>query len=472
MESIYIFLFLSFFYICKKVQHHQPIPNRKYMKKIKKLSLLIVCIATTIVSITSCQKSGINSLMQTKTTAADIQNKSLLMQKDSLVSTPFGYKKKSQVHFLPSGHELTESNGRLLEKDSKTKQTINDFGVINVNSGATITNNNLAVTKSAVVPGLGTGWITDAVWNNTNTANAISKFITTWVVPDAPVNNDNQTIYIFNGMQDGVSATSHILQPVLQWGPSNAGGGNYWAATNWYGSGQGSTANYFYGTLVTVSAGTSLQGVMTMTAQNGSLYSYNSSFSGFPANSSMTVTNVPQLTYAFETLEAYGVQYSLDYPMTYEVPMTNIQILLNSGVNAPIQWTAENRVTDIGQHTVIVNNNSPNGEVDIYIRNHYVMPITVTMPSSASLHAVVVGITPAYSGFPGANLTFTNTSTQNYITYNSTDTYNIQVTTVTQRCHVTLNGQTQDTQGGHTYASFNNISLSGSGPLQISVTPF
>lgn len=44
---------------------------------------------------------------------------------DSLVLTPFGYKEKSKVHFLPPDHELIESNNRLLEMDSRTKKVIN-----------------------------------------------------------------------------------------------------------------------------------------------------------------------------------------------------------------------------------------------------------------------------------------------------------------------------------------------------------
>ena len=441
------------------------------MKNLGNLSLSIVYLTALIVSISACKKNSLDLSINTKTKAASTKEKgTLVTQNDSLVSTPFGYKKKSQVHFLPSEHELFESNGRLLEKDLKTKQTINDFGKIDLNNGTVGKSvNSLNAIVSNTVPGVYNGWVTDADWYNGNTADAIAKFTTNWVVPQAPLNNNGQTIYFFNGMQDGRIASSHILQPVLQWGTSSAGGGNYWAITNWYGSGQGSTANYFYGTLSMVSSGVTLQGIMTMTAQNGNLYSYASVFNGAPSSTSMHVTNMPQLTWAFETLEAYGVQYPLDYPMSYEVPMTNIQILTQSGANVPINWGVENNITDIGQHTVVVNS----GEVDIYIRNHYVMPITVTMPSNPNLHAVDVSIIPSISGYPGGGGTFTSTSTKNYITYQSSDTYNIQVTTITQRCHVTLNGQTQDTQGGHTYASFNNVVLpSGGAALQISVTPF
>ena len=87
------------------------------------------------------------------------------------------------------------------------------------------------------------------------------------------------------------------------------------------------------------------------------------------------------------------------------------------------------------------------------------------MTPSSTLHAVVVGIA-------SSNLTFTSTSTQNFTGFVSGSTYTVTVTTVTQRCHVTLNGQTQDTAGGHTYVTFNNVPCYAYVPMQISVTAF
>ena len=54
-----------------------------------------------------------------------------------------------------------------------------------------------------------------------------------------------------------------IYPPVLQWGPSAAGGGNYWAVASWYADGQGGQA--FYSQLVQVSnPGDILVGIMTL----------------------------------------------------------------------------------------------------------------------------------------------------------------------------------------------------------------
>ena len=80
------------------------------------------------------------------------------------------------------------------------------------------------------------GWIENAQWRNGG-SNPIIYFSTKWVVPPAPSASDGQTVFLFNGLQPDNGA--HILQPVLQWGPSAAGGGNYWSITNWYVDGQG-----------------------------------------------------------------------------------------------------------------------------------------------------------------------------------------------------------------------------------------
>jgi hypothetical protein len=81
-------------------------------------------------------------------------------------------------------------------------------------------------------PALGSGWIAYTYWNN-GTGKSITSFKTRWVVPPAPVSNDGQLIYLFNGIQN-YGYNYGILQPVLQWGASPAGGGSYWAVASWY----------------------------------------------------------------------------------------------------------------------------------------------------------------------------------------------------------------------------------------------
>lgn len=63
----------------------------------------------------------------------------------------------------------------------------------------------------------------------------------------------DQLLYLFTALlgwdvMDNGNYFNHILQPVLQWGLSPAGGGNYWAINNWYVNDQ----DYFYDSLIVV----------------------------------------------------------------------------------------------------------------------------------------------------------------------------------------------------------------------------
>jgi len=133
---------------------------------------------------------------------------------ENLVLTPAGYMERSRVHFIGEGQQLSVREGRLQSIDIHTGKTLRDFGAVK------ITPTRLPAAS---------GWIAYSYWTNTGTP--ITYFTTNWVVPSAPTNKGSQTFFLFNGMQDGTTSTSYIIQPVLQWGPSAAGGGKYWAVT-------------------------------------------------------------------------------------------------------------------------------------------------------------------------------------------------------------------------------------------------
>lgn len=124
----------------------------------------------------------------------------------SLVVTPFGPRPAESVHLIPPGSGVTRQTGVLQRFDVAT-------GVLT----------DLATTAVPAAPPT-TGWVVDASWVN-GTGTPITYFATSWVVPPPPATSNGQTIFLFNGMQDATN--SHILQPVLQWGTSGAGGGDY-----------------------------------------------------------------------------------------------------------------------------------------------------------------------------------------------------------------------------------------------------
>jgi hypothetical protein len=209
-------------------------------------------------------------------------------------------------------------------------------------------------------PALGSGWITYASWSNT-TGTPVSRFTTTWTVPTAPTTHNGQVIFLFNGIQN----SSMIYQPVLQWGPSAAGGGQKWSVASWYADGQGGPA--FHSTLVDVNAGDQLTGVMTETGHGPAGFSYGCQFTGI-AHTDLTIQNVDELTWCVQTLEAYGVTVASDYPAVAFTAMSRVGI--TTGATPPsFSWTVSNAVTDTGQHTLVVNENVDGaGEVDLWYR--------------------------------------------------------------------------------------------------------
>jgi hypothetical protein len=277
--------------------------------------------------------------------AGPIRERNFPVRKD-LVLTPGGYRHPSLVHRVEPGHALHITDGKLRIIDLAT------------NASADIPD---VMVQPGDVPGFGSGWIAYAYWLNT-TGHPISSFRTTWQVPSVPATQSGQTIYLFNGI-DPSNVSSGILQPVLQWGPSPAGGGSYWSVASWYVSGNG---HAFHTTPVHVNTGDTVVGVMTLTAESGGNFNYTSEFQGMPATI-LPVHNLPELVWCNQTLEAYSVGQCSDYPASIFTALQAINI--QTGTASPaLNWTPVNQVTDCGQHAIVVSNSATEGEVDIYYR--------------------------------------------------------------------------------------------------------
>lgn len=207
---------------------------------------------------------------------------------EDMVLTPGGFRHKSLVHHIEPGHVLQGTASNHLQKLDPSGQVVADFGPVEQRPGNTpLMPANVAVPEEKVAA-LGSGWIAYAYWNN-NSGSTLSSFTTTWVVPPAPTTQSGQTVFLFNGIQN----STMIYQPVLQWGLSAAGGGNYWAVASWYADGQ--NGHSFHSQLTQVNPGDILIGVMTLTGQANGLFSYSCQFQSI-ANSSLPIQNVQQLT--------------------------------------------------------------------------------------------------------------------------------------------------------------------------------
>jgi hypothetical protein len=273
-----------------------------------------------------------------------------------MLLTPGGYRHKSLVHHVEHGNTLDGTGDRIVQRDA-TKKVVADHGIVKRREGGKpLMPGNVNVPDSKRLP-LGSGWITYADWTN-NAGYPLTMFSATWRVPPPPSTDSGQTIFLFNGVQN----STMIYQPVLQWGFSAAGGGNYWSVGSWYVDGQGGMA--LHSTLTPVGSGQLLIGVMYLVDSSGSLFSYGCEFLGIP-NSQLPISNVEQLTWLIITLEAYGVTNVTDYPNIPDTPFTGI--VVQTGDNPPnIVWNPVNVVTDVGQHTVVLNNAYGDGFVVLF----------------------------------------------------------------------------------------------------------
>jgi hypothetical protein len=273
---------------------------------------------------------------------------------DDLVITPGGLRPRSLVHHIEPGATLDGAGGHH-RKLGKAGEVLAEYGRIQERPGPEALMPGNVARAGRPTPALGDGWIVYAYWN---APNPITYFSTSWVVPPAPASSDGQVVFLFNGIQ----SNTMIYQPVLQWGVSAAGGGNYWAVASWYADGQGGPA--FHSSLVRVNPGDVLTGVMTLTGHSAAGYSYNCEFTGI-ANSGYAITNVPELFQAVETLECYGLQQASDYP-SGKTEMSRIDIQTGKTA-ADVAWTVVDAVTDVGQQALIFDTDySGYGEVDIY----------------------------------------------------------------------------------------------------------
>lgn len=210
-----------------------------------------------------------------------------------------------------------------------------------------------STTSDAVAPEQ-TGWVAYADWYNLGSS-PISSFTTTWSVPPTPLTNHDQTVFLFNSIEP--ASGDAILQPVLQFGPSSAGGGSYWAVASWYLVG----SQTYYTNPVRVSVGQVLDGIITLTSSIGSLYNYQTSFTNV-AGTSLSAFASDELVWATETLEVYGTVASTDYPAGSTV-FSGINIKTSAGTPATV-WLTTSDPSD-GLTATVNTQGATNAEVTI-----------------------------------------------------------------------------------------------------------
>jgi hypothetical protein len=264
-------------------------------------------------------------------------------QPGAQVLTPVGYRDSAKVHRVPAGYDLNIMSDGHIRVANRTTGDFTDFP--------------RPEASQARVPFTDNGWATFAWWFN-QTNSPVSYFDTTWLVPPAPKTYNGQTLFQFNSIEPG-DGTS-ILQPVLQYGPSAAGGGEYWAVASWFVIGD----NAYVTSLVEVYPKESLTGIIQQITRKRSLFSYSSQIFGI-SGTELIVRNIPELIWCTETLEVYGVDECTEFPNTAYSQMYDINVQLKRGT-APLAWSVTNAQTSCGVQTGVIVNGPSNGVVNIY----------------------------------------------------------------------------------------------------------
>jgi hypothetical protein len=213
--------------------------------------------------------------------------------------------------------------------------------------------------------------------------NGPPELLAEWTVPPAPLKQSGQTIFLSIGMQ----TTADIVQAVLQWGPSAAGGGNHWSVASWYFTG-GST---YHTSAVPVAVGASLYGAIQAAATT-TTFNYKGWFQNI-AGTSAKMPTVEYPTLWFAALEAYGITGRSDYPDIASTHFTQI----GPGTSTVSEWTSIDVVTALGQHTSIESKPNSGAEIDIWYGPR--------LANFAKFAICQVGATPylwAYRGADGA----------------------------------------------------------------------
>ncbi|ESX80003.1 hypothetical protein [Mesorhizobium sp. LSHC414A00] len=118
-------------------------------------------------------------------------------------------------------------------------------------------------------------------------------------------------IFLFLGLQGAGSNGAAILQPVLQWGSSYAGGGLYWSLASYFVQGSPGKLVIASNTdAVPIQPNTRITSKISLVkhaSDNGQeLWTYRSEFVGF-AGTKLTVQSPTELLAAGVALEAYGL---------------------------------------------------------------------------------------------------------------------------------------------------------------------
>ncbi|WP_189083086.1 hypothetical protein [Mangrovihabitans endophyticus] len=235
------------------------------------------------------------------------------------VKTPSGLMNKECVHKLPEGatvdgDDIVLASGAKRQLDACKHPRLVRPGKAGPTSPAVRAAPDQAVPTS-------NGWMISTWWN---APTWLRRLYVNYAVPTAPHVNGSTT-FLFSSFEP--SGGNAIIQPVLTYGPSASGGGNYWYITSWYVWG----GNSVYGSNVRVSPGDTIWGAMEGNSCNSdgrnchwAIRTVNQTAGG---ESRIDITSYSVYTTAQGgVLESYGAQHCNMLPANHHGVFRNIEI--------------------------------------------------------------------------------------------------------------------------------------------------
>jgi len=244
------------------------------------------------------------------------------------VPTPRGYLPIECVHEVPSGSHATklkDGSVHVVHKKDGFEVVFPPCGEIAEERPKRQVSDN--------------GWVAYGFFDGTS----FTSFNGTWKVPKSPsTTSDNQTLFMFTGLED--SAGDEIIQPVIQWGFSAAGGGQYWTLANWWVT---SSDQALFSTLVPINVGDLIYGTMVQSTPTSGSWNIAATVNGKnPSN--LQVSNIAPQGMASVTLEVYNVFACTDYPASPSIVFSGLKLADQGVVTKPV-WSPATPATDCQQ---------------------------------------------------------------------------------------------------------------------------
>jgi hypothetical protein len=259
-------------------------------------------------------------------------------ENERLVLTPYGYIPKGCVHHA-NEDEIVYFHDGILKIVTAEGQTRLERPA-KCEFGNPIKSRDIHRGSRAEEPD---GWAAYAKWLTQSDFNFFGGY---WTVPANPTQDGLQTLFLFTGFQNayfkrGVEAeVTSIIQPVLQWGNSEAGDEKYWAIASWFVAGENAVYSDLKGPL---NNGDTIVGNMTLVGGSGTKWTIETNDLTMGLDTTLTVDTSVEEVDAFVTLEVYGINSCEDYPNGSD-DFTNLYLEIGGKEVTPT-WTPD---TELG----------------------------------------------------------------------------------------------------------------------------